>query len=55
LAVNDYNTAQFDLYRALGEPAQWVTSLKWQPPAPPSEPAQPPTAVNGANARRPSP
>jgi outer membrane protein TolC len=33
-AVNEYNTAQFDLYRALGQPAQWVTSLKWQPPAP---------------------
>jgi outer membrane protein TolC len=26
LAVNEYNTAQFDLYRALGQPAQWVTS-----------------------------
>jgi outer membrane protein TolC len=25
-AVNEYNAAQFDLYRALGEPAQWVTS-----------------------------
>jgi hypothetical protein len=32
-AVNEYNTAQFDLYRALGQPAQWVTSLSWQPPA----------------------
>jgi outer membrane protein TolC len=31
-AVNEYNTAQFDLYRALGQPAQWVTSLRWQPP-----------------------
>ena len=31
-AVNEYNTAQFDLYRALGQPAQWVTSLSWQPP-----------------------
>ena len=30
-AVNEYNTAQFDLYRALGQPAQWVTSLTWQP------------------------
>jgi outer membrane protein TolC len=40
-AVNDYNTAQFDLYRALGQPAQWVTSLTWQPKraAGPSEPA----------------
>ncbi len=25
-AVNEYNAAQFALYRALGEPAQWVTS-----------------------------
>jgi hypothetical protein len=24
-AVTDYNTAQFELYRALGQPAQWVT------------------------------
>jgi outer membrane protein TolC len=36
-AVNEYNTAQFDLYRALGQPAQWVTSLKWQPPVPPGD------------------
>ncbi len=34
-AVNEYNTAQFDLYRALGQPAQWVTSLQWHPPQPP--------------------
>jgi outer membrane protein TolC len=25
-AVNQYNSAQFDLYRALGQPAQWVTA-----------------------------
>ncbi len=24
-AVSDYNTAQFEVYRALGQPAQWVT------------------------------
>jgi hypothetical protein len=24
-AVADYNTAQFDVYRALGQPAQWIT------------------------------
>jgi hypothetical protein len=24
-AVNEFNTAQFDLYHALGHPAQWVT------------------------------
>jgi outer membrane protein TolC len=39
-AIGEYNTAQFDLYRALGQPAQWVTSLHWNPtpttaPAPP--------------------
>jgi outer membrane protein TolC len=27
-AIGEYNTAQFDLYRALGQPAQWVTSLR---------------------------
>ncbi len=35
VAVNEYNTAQFDLYRALGQPAQWVTSLQWHPPEAP--------------------
>jgi len=30
IAVNEYNTAQFDVYRALGQPAQWVTE---HPPA----------------------
>ena len=25
-AVNEYNAAQFELYRALGQPAQWVTA-----------------------------
>jgi outer membrane protein TolC len=25
-AINEYNTAQFLLYRAIGQPAQWVTS-----------------------------
>jgi outer membrane protein TolC len=49
-AVNEYNTAQFDLYRALGKPAQWVTSLKWQPPEIPGDRAArggqaPPAAV----------
>ena len=31
-AVNEYNAAQFDLYRALGQPAQWVTSQAMQRP-----------------------
>lgn len=40
-AVNEYNTAQFQLYRALGQPAQWVTSQAGAGPAPPP-PAPPP-------------
>ena len=40
-AVNEYNTAQFDLYRALGQPAQWVTSLTWKPPEPPRDRGRP--------------
>jgi hypothetical protein len=36
-AIGEYNTAQFDLYRALGQPAQWVTSLQLNP-APPTPP-----------------
>jgi outer membrane protein TolC len=46
-AIGEYNTAQFDLYRALGQPAQWVTSLKWQPPTPPGSPGPPPGAPAG--------
>jgi outer membrane protein TolC len=30
-AVNEFNVAQFDLYRALGQPAQWVTSQAGAP------------------------
>ena len=33
-AVNDYNVAQFEVYRALGQPAQWVTSQAGAGPAP---------------------
>jgi outer membrane protein TolC len=40
-AVNEYNTAQFEVYRALGQPAQWVTSRTIDP-LPPSNPAAPP-------------
>ena len=32
-AVNEYNAAQFDLYRALGQPAQWVTRSRLHPAA----------------------
>ncbi len=47
-AVNEYNTAQFDLYRALGQPAQWVTSLAWIPPTPPGATVWPPPASAAA-------
>jgi outer membrane protein TolC len=41
-AVNEYNAAQFELYRALGNPAQWVTcGASLTPPASPA-PASPP-------------
>jgi outer membrane protein TolC len=33
-AVNEYNSAQFELYRALGQPAQWVTSQAAGAPPP---------------------
>jgi outer membrane protein TolC len=40
-AVNEYNAAQFEVYRALGQPAQWVTSqADSPPPAPAPAPAQ---------------
>jgi len=51
LALNEYNAAQFEVYRALGQPAQWVTaqappghslgSTHPSEPAPP-RPAEPP-------------
>ncbi len=44
-AIGEYNTAQFDLYRALGQPAQWVTSQGAEGHAPLADPgaATPPT------------
>ncbi len=39
-AIGEYNTAQFDLYRALGQPAQWVTSQAAQGHAPLADPGQ---------------
>ena len=44
-AVNDYNTAQFDLYRALGQPAQWATSHPTQLSLLPHDPQLAPTPV----------
>ena len=38
-AIGEYNTAQFDLYRALGQPAQWVTCQPAPALAPPPQPA----------------
>ena len=32
-AVSEYNVAQFEVYRALGQPAQWVTCPPGQPAA----------------------
>jgi outer membrane protein TolC len=49
-AVAEYNTAQFELYRALGQPAQWVTSLTWKPPAVPGNSSRPLPGVAGAAA-----
>jgi outer membrane protein TolC len=52
-AVNDYNAAQFALYRALGQPAQWVTSrppplVAGSPgPTPAPPPAGEPARANG--------
>ena len=34
-AVGEYNVAQFEVYRALGQPAQWVTCQGPPPPPPP--------------------
>jgi outer membrane protein TolC len=52
-AIGEYNTAQFDLYRALGQPAQWVTSLQWHPTPPPAQPATPgPSAAAASGPRR---
>jgi outer membrane protein TolC len=46
-AVSEYNVAQFEVYRVLGQPAQWVTSQSAPPYPPPEGPAPapaPPTA-----------
>ncbi len=48
LAIAEYNSAQFDLYRALGQPAQWVTSQGAQPNPAPAGPA----AAAGGPVRR---
>jgi outer membrane protein TolC len=45
-SIGEYNTAQFDLYRALGQPAQWVTSLRLPATAPPEPGPTPPLRAN---------
>ena len=49
-AVNDYNAAQFDLYRAVGQPAQWVTSQASQLPLISREARSALTPATGPNA-----
>jgi outer membrane protein TolC len=44
-AVNEYNASQFALYRALGQPAQWITS---QPGAPRHAPVPGPADARAA-------
>ena len=38
-AIGEYNAAQFDVYHAMGQPAQWITSqaatTHQPPPSPP--------------------
>jgi outer membrane protein TolC len=50
-AVSEYNAAQFEVYRALGQPAQWVTSQA--APTPPPAPAPAPVPPRSAAARGP--
>jgi outer membrane protein TolC len=51
-AVNEYNVAQFEVYRALGQPAQWVTcqAAPAPPPTPPAAPAPSPVPPRAAEA-----
>jgi outer membrane protein TolC len=49
-AVNDYNAAQFELYRAVGQPAQWVTSQASQLPLIARDARPTPSPAPGTNA-----
>jgi outer membrane protein TolC len=49
-AVNDYNAAQFELYRAVGQPAQWVTSQASQLPLIPADAKPAPAPATAPNA-----
>jgi outer membrane protein TolC len=54
-AVNEYNVAQFDLYRALGQPAQWITcpTPSASPTPPTAAPASPPRSAAAGRSNRP--
>jgi outer membrane protein TolC len=41
-AVNEYNVAQFEVYRSLGQPAQWITNPAAPPLVPQPSPAPAP-------------
>ena len=47
-AVSEYNVAQFEVYHALGQPAQWVTSQAGNTPPPAPSPAPPHAAAASA-------
>ena len=47
-AVSEYNVAQFEVYHALGQPAQWVTSQAGNTPPPAPSPASPHAASPSA-------
>jgi len=47
-AVSEYNVAQFEVYHALGQPAQWVTSQAGNTPPPAPSPAPPHAASASA-------
>jgi hypothetical protein len=49
-AIGEFNVAQFELYRALGQPAQWVTSRAAPHPAPPQPVAPAPPSRRAAAA-----
>jgi outer membrane protein TolC len=56
-AIGEYNAAQFEVYRALGQPAQWVTCQgspppPAQPPVPPPVPPRPASATGRTNPMR---
>ncbi len=51
-AVSEYNVAQFDLYHALGHPAQWITSQAGHAPAPPPTAPMPVSACLAAASPR---